>query len=51
MRLYGGRAVGGGIGNRTFEQWCRHALSTMARADHDAHDAPHRQVIDGADET
>src|SRR5919107_3631516 len=39
------------MGNRPLEQRCRHTLSTTARADHDAHDAPHRQVIDGPDET
>lgn len=33
MRLNSGRAVRGGIGNRTFEQWCCYALATIARAD------------------
>ena len=44
MRLHSGCAVRGGIGNRTFEQWCSYALATMARVDDDAHDAPYRQV-------
>lgn len=51
MRLHGRRTVRGGIGHRTFDQGCRHALTTMAGADHDAHDAPYRQVVDRPDET
>ena len=51
MRLHRRCAVRGGIGNRTFEQCWGHTLSAMARADHDAHDAPHRQVVDGPDKT
>ena len=39
------------MGNRPLEQWRRHTLSTVPRSDHNAHDAPHRQVVDWPDET
>jgi len=39
--LHRRRAVRRGVGDRALQQWCRHALSPMTRADDDAHDAPH----------
>jgi hypothetical protein len=41
IRPYRGRAERSGIGNSPLEQWCRHALSTVPRSDHNAHAGLH----------
>ncbi len=48
--LHRGRAVRRRVRDRPFQQWCRHTASAMPRADDDAHDAPHRQVVNGTDQ-